>query len=72
MKKRIKNKIHNGILYFISWMMAVAFAVSAWLWNACVPSLKPVCFAVLAVSMLWLLSFISINHCHIEGLCEEK
>ena len=72
MKKSIKNKLHNGLLYLITWMMAVAFALSSFMLNVCVPSLKPLFIIVVGVSMLWILSFITINYFYIEGLCEEE
>lgn len=71
MKKKVKEKIHNIVLWLITWGMAVAFGTSAWMWQIVKPEYRAFCFIIAAVSALWVIVFVAINFSAIEEMCDE-
>lgn len=72
MKKRKKNKIHNAILYFITWLMAVTFITTGCLMHANVDNIKPAFVVAFVISVAWIIAFLHINYKYIERMCEEE
>ncbi len=71
MKRKVKEKIHNIVLWLITWVMAVGFALSAWMWQGARAEYRPLCLIIAAVSGLWVILFVTINFTAIEEMCDE-